>query len=84
MAKIQKPEADLPRNGIGFLISGGADFWDEGVAGKIVTDEYFGSTPSNKFWLKGSGVWKEAVTWIKISGVWKQANPKIRVAGVWK
>lgn len=86
MAKIQKPEADLPRNGIGFLISGGADFWDEGIAGEIVTNEYFGSTPTptNKFWLKVSGVWKEAVTWIKISGVWKQAEPKINVAGIWK
>jgi hypothetical protein len=43
-----------------------------------------GSAPSNKFWIKVSGVWKEAVTWIKISGVWKQADPKIKIAGTWR
>jgi hypothetical protein len=41
-------------------------------------------TPSNKFWLKVAGTWKEAVTWIKVLGVWKQATPKTKVAGVWQ
>lgn len=39
---------------------------------------------TNKFWIKISGAWKEAITWIKISGVWKQADPKIKIAGTWK
>jgi hypothetical protein len=43
-----------------------------------------GSTPSNKFWLKVSGTWKEAITWIKVLGVWKQADPKIKIAGIWR
>jgi len=38
----------------------------------------------NQFWIKISGVWKEAVTWIKISGVWKQSDPKIKIAGTWR
>lgn len=41
-------------------------------------------TPTNKFWIKVSGVWKDAVTWIKVVGVWKQADPKIKIAGIWK
>jgi hypothetical protein len=41
-------------------------------------------TPSNKFWLKVAGTWREAITWIKISGIWKQATPKIKIAGIWK
>lgn len=40
--------------------------------------------PTNKFWIKVAGVWKDAVTWIKVVGVWKQADPKIEIAGIWK
>lgn len=39
---------------------------------------------AKKFWIKISGVWKEAVTWIKIAGVWKQATPNIKIGGIWK
>jgi hypothetical protein len=42
------------------------------------------SAPSNKFWLKVAGTWKEAITWIKVLGVWKQADPKIKIAGIWR
>jgi hypothetical protein len=40
--------------------------------------------PSNKFWLKVAGTWREAITWIKVLGVWKQADPKIKIAGIWR
>lgn len=40
--------------------------------------------PSNKFWIKISGTWKEATLWLKVAGVWKQATPKTKVAGIWK
>ena len=38
----------------------------------------------NKFWIKISGDWKEAITWIKVSGIWKQASPKVKIEGEWK
>lgn len=38
----------------------------------------------NTFWLKVSGLWKQAVMWIKVSGEWKQTSPKIKVNGSWK
>jgi hypothetical protein len=38
----------------------------------------------NKFWIKVSGTWREAITWIKVLGVWKQADPKIKIAGIWR
>lgn len=50
----------------------------------ILSNQGAGPAPSNKLWIKVSGVWREAVTWIKISGVWKQATPKIKVATVWR
>lgn len=81
---MNRPQTDLPRNGLGFTLSGGADLWDEGAAGQIVTAEYFGAPAVNKFWIKISGVWKEAVTWIKISGVWKQAEPAVKLGGNWQ
>jgi len=40
--------------------------------------------PSNTFWIKISGTWKQATTWIKVSGVWKTATPNIKVSGVWE
>jgi hypothetical protein len=83
---IPSPQTELPRDGIGTTLRGGADLWDEGVAGEIITDEFFDDVPSsgNKMWVKVSGVWKEATTWIKVSGVWKTATPKIKDGGVWK
>lgn len=39
---------------------------------------------SVKFWIKVSGIWKEAIAHIKVAGVWKVATPSIKVAGVWK
>jgi hypothetical protein len=42
------------------------------------------STATKKFWIKISGVWKEAITWIKVAGVWKQATPWVKVNGTWK
>lgn len=37
-----------------------------------------------KFWLRVSGVWKQATAWIRVSGVWRQATPFVRVAGTWR
>lgn len=39
---------------------------------------------SSVFWIKISGVWKQAITWIKVSGVWKQATPYLKIGGNWK
>jgi hypothetical protein len=39
---------------------------------------------ATKFWIKVSGVWKEATTYIKIAGVWKTATPAIKVSGTWE
>jgi hypothetical protein len=39
---------------------------------------------ANIFWVKISGVWKQAVAYIKIAGVWKTATPYVNVAGIWK
>jgi len=41
-------------------------------------------TPTKTFWVKISGVWKQAVAYIKIAGLWKTATPYVKVAGVWK
>jgi hypothetical protein len=81
---ISNPQTELPRNGLGFMLSGGADLWDEGTAGVVISDDYFEPSALNKFWIKISGVWKEAVTWIKVSGVWKQATPKVKLGGNWQ
>jgi hypothetical protein len=82
---VPSPQSDLPRNGIGTLLSGGSDLWDEGLTGEIITSDYFDSqSPTNQFWIKISGTWKEAITWIKVLGIWKQATPKIKVAGMWQ
>jgi hypothetical protein len=81
---VLNPQTDLPRNGLGFALSGGADLWDEGTAGVVISDDYFEPSALNKFWIKISGVWKEAVTWIKVSGVWKQATPKVKLGGNWQ
>ena len=41
--------------------------------------------PSPKtFWVKISGVWKQAVAYVKIAGIWKTTTPYVKVAGVWK
>ena len=37
-----------------------------------------------KFWIKISGIWKQATPFIKIGGTWKQATPFIKVGGTWK
>jgi hypothetical protein len=39
---------------------------------------------SSIFWIKITGVWKQAITWIKIAGVWKQATPYVKIGGNWK
>lgn len=80
---VPSPQSDLPRNNIGALLSGGSDLWDEGLSGEIITADYF-DTETNRFWIKISGVWKQATTWLKVSGTWKQATPKIKVSGIWK
>ncbi len=36
------------------------------------------------FWVKISGVWKQATPYVKISGIWKQATPYIKISGIWK
>ena len=41
-------------------------------------------TISSIFWIKVSGVWKQAITWIKIAGVWKQSTPYVKIGGNWK
>ena len=81
---MNRPQTELPRNGLGFTLSGGADLWDEGVAGQILTDDYFVTPVLNKFWIKVSGVWKEAITWVKVSGVWKQATPRVKLGSNWQ
>lgn len=78
---IPQPQTDLPRDGIQRMVSGGSDFWDEGAAGEIVTDEYF---QPNAFWIKVGGVWRKARLWVKVSGVWKRATPRVKVGGVWR
>lgn len=39
---------------------------------------------NNSFWIKVSGVWKQAITWVKVSGVWKIATPFYKIGGNWK
>ena len=41
-------------------------------------------TGASKFWVKVSGVWKQAITWVKVSGVWKVATPFYKIGGIWK
>lgn len=36
------------------------------------------------FWIKISGVWKQAVAYVKISGVWKTVTPYIKISGNWR
>lgn len=38
----------------------------------------------NKFWVKISGVWKEAITWVNVMGTWKIATPFYKFGGIWK
>ena len=42
------------------------------------------SSVSSIFWIKITGVWKQATAYIKVSGVWKTTTPYIKVSGVWK
>lgn len=39
---------------------------------------------NNKFWVKISGVWKEAITWVNVLGTWKIATPFYKIGGNWK
>lgn len=82
---IPSPQTELPRDRLGFLLSGGSDLWDEGVTGAIITDEYF-EAPSlgTQLWVKVSGVWKTAVLWVKAGGTWKVATLKVKDSGTWK
>jgi hypothetical protein len=84
---IPSPQTELPRDGIGTILRGGADLWDEVVAGEIIAGEFFEAAPppaGNKHWIKVGGVWKEATTWIRVGGVWKTATPKTKVGGTWQ
>ena len=52
---------------------------------QVYADVAFGQASSVlKFWIRVSGVWKQATAWIRVSGVWKQATPFVRVSGVWR
>jgi hypothetical protein len=42
------------------------------------------ATTGNKFWVKISGVWKEAITWVNVMGTWKIATPFYKIGGIWK
>jgi len=42
------------------------------------------TTGGSKFWVKVSGVWKQAITWVNVSGVWKIATPFYKIGGNWK
>lgn len=85
MANIPDPQIDLPRTGLGFLYSGGWDFWDEGLAGEIVTDEYFEEVVAgNTMWVKVSGVWKQGTLFVRTGGIWKTGEPKVKDSGIWK
>ncbi len=82
---IPEPQSELPRNGLGYLLSGGSDLWDEGLAGAIITDEFF-EEPSlgAQLWVRVAGVWKTAVLWVKAGGTWKVATLNVKDSGVWK
>lgn len=82
---IRRPQADLPRDPLSSLYSGGSDLWDQGVVGAIITDEYF-EAPSlgTQLWVKVSGVWKTATLWVRTGGMWKVATLKVKDAGTWK
>lgn len=82
---IPEPQSELPRNSMGFLLSGGSDLWDEGPAGEIITMEFF-DAPSlgTQLWVKVSGVWKTATLWVRTGGTWKVATLKANAAGTWK
>lgn len=43
------------------------------------------TTTGNTFWIKVSGVWKQATTYVKVSGIWKVVTkPYLKVGGIWK
>lgn len=42
------------------------------------------TSTSTVFWIRTSGVWKQATAWIKVGGVWKTSTPFIKVSGTWK
>jgi hypothetical protein len=84
---IAEPQTELVRlNGV--LLSGGSDLWDvfdvtsEGVAGILLTSEYF-----QRFtiaWERVSGVWGKRFVYRNVSGVNKLVQPVINELGVWK
>jgi hypothetical protein len=82
---LQLPQTELPRYADGSLLRGAADLWDDGLAGEIITSEFF-EAPSGilKAWVKVSGVWKDGIAWIIASAVWKEGTPFVRTGGVWK
>ena len=51
----------------------------------LADDGYDGGViPTKNFWIKISGIWKQATPYVKIAGVWKLATPYIKIGGVWK
>lgn len=43
------------------------------------------TTAAKKFWIKVSGVWKEATTYVKVGGVWKLVNTVyLKVNNIWR
>ena len=83
---IREPQTELPRDGIGRVLSGGVDLWDEGPVGEILTDEFFEApaVSGNQFWVRVGGVWKTATAWVRVSGVWKLSEGKVNVGGTWQ
>lgn len=83
---IRQPQTELPRDGIGRVLSGGFDLWDDGLAGAIISDEFF-ETPAfsgNQFWIRVGGSWKTATAWVRVAGVWKVSEGKVKVGGAWQ
>jgi hypothetical protein len=83
---LQLPQTELPSFQDGTRLRGGADLWDDGLTGQIITAEFF-EAPSGgilKAWVKVSGVWKDGIAWIKASSVWKEGTPYVRTGGLWK
>jgi hypothetical protein len=81
---IREPQTELPRDGIGRLLSGGVDLWDEGLVGEILTDEFFEAPApaGNVIWVNTASGWKQGTLWVKTASGWKTGEPKVNT-GTW-
>lgn len=81
---VKFPQFDL-LSSYGSPMSGAADAWDSGVAGELLTADYFTEPASvvSRIKVRVAGAWVEGVAKVRIAGAWVIKPVKIWNGTTW-